>query len=95
MPLAVDNLAASLRYRTRDLVVDYAERVVGLRSSQFYVCVGDDEIGVVAHRLARDMIVVDTALSLHAVECVSRNLKFSQEVGFYSEFLFVCHNSCI
>ena len=43
----------------------------------------------------RDMIVVDTTLSLHAVKCVSRNLKFTQEVSFYSEFLVVCHNSII
>ncbi len=46
MPLAVDDLAASLRDSTRNLIVDHTEGMVGLDSSQLHVSDSDDEIRV-------------------------------------------------
>ena len=52
MPLAVDNLTASLGDSSRNLVVDDTEGMVGLDGSQLHVSDSDDEIRIVNHRLA-------------------------------------------
>ena len=80
MELAVDDLAASLRDSSCNLVVDGAQGVVGLHGGELDVGDGDDIVGIVAHLLARNMIVVDSALRLHAVVSLSGYLKFTQEV---------------
>ena len=40
----------------------------------------DDIVGIVAHLLAGDMVVVEGALGLYAVVNISRHLELAQEV---------------
>ena len=77
MPFAVDDFTACLRNGPSDFVVDDAQCVVGLHGSQLDVCDGDDVVGIVAHLFARNVIVVNATLSLHAIKCISRNLEFT------------------
>ena len=77
MPFAFDDLAASLRDRTRNFIVDHTEGMVGLDSCQLHVSDSDDEIRVSSHSLTGNVIVVDTALCLYTVKCFSRNFEFT------------------
>ena len=78
--LAIDDLAAGLRDGAGNLVVDGAKSVIGLHGSQFHVGNSDDIVGIVAHLLAGDMVVVEGALGLYAVVNISRHLELAQEV---------------
>ena len=91
--LAIDDLAASLGNGTCNLVVDSAQRMIGLHGGELHVSDGDDIVGIVAHLLARDMIVVDGALCLHTVVSLGGHLELAQEVRLHSVFLFFCHSS--
>ena len=75
--LAIDDLAAGLGNGTGDLVVDSAQRMVGLHGGKLHVGDGDDIVGIVAHLLARDMIVVEGALRLHTVVSLSGHLELA------------------
>ena len=77
VPLAVYDFAASLSHSSGNLIIDNSERMIGLGSCQLHVCNSDDEIRIITHRFARDMIIVNTALSLYTVKCVSRNFEFT------------------
>ena len=75
--LTVDDFAACLSDGSRNLVVDNTKRMVRLYGSQFHVGNGNNEVGIHRHRLARDVVVVDTTLCLYAVVCFCWNFEFT------------------
>ena len=86
--LAGDDFPACLCHGISHLIADFTQLPVGLHGSQLDIGNGDNVVGIVAHTLARDVIVVDGTLCLHAVISLLRYLKFAQEVAFYTKFLF-------
>ena len=95
MPFALNDFSAGLSDGTRDLIVDYAQGMIGLNGSQLHESDSDNEVRVVDHSLARDVVVVDTTLCLHTIKSFCWNLEFTQKVGLYSVFLFFNHNTII
>ena len=82
------NLLAGFLNSFCDFVVDDTQGVVRLNSRPLHISDGDDVVGIVTHASVRDAVVVDTALCLDAIVGIFRNLQFTEQVRFDSEFFF-------
>ena len=89
MKLAVDDLAAGAAHSVGHVVRKLTQLVVGLGSSELHVCNGLDILGIVAHVLARNLVIVDGALSLHTIVSLGGYLELTQEVALYTKLLLV------
>ena len=89
MKLAVDDLAAGAAHSVGHVVRKLTQLVVGLGSSELHVCNGLDILGIVAHVLARNLVIVDGALSLHTIVSLGGYLELAQEVALYTKLLLV------